>query len=206
MFSSPFRGIIIKSEGIDGFDPEEEFVLVPFRGNHYQIGSELKQYYIENIVLVPFRGNHYQIAGRGFFADHGLVLVPFRGNHYQITATRSRIILLGFSSRPLSGESLSNRLLIRVTSIVLSSRPLSGESLSNRYYCDSIGWKDISSRPLSGESLSNPIALAMFNYINSCSRPLSGESLSNHDLTDGKRIPAEMFSSPFGGIIIKSGK
>ncbi len=37
-FSSPFGGIIIKSE----FKTEKEamkFVLVPFRGNHYQIES-----------------------------------------------------------------------------------------------------------------------------------------------------------------------
>ena len=66
-------------------------------------------------VLVPFRGNHYQIKKENTDESKSKVLVPFRGNHYQIDESLVERVTFGERSRPLSGESLSNPCPVRVS-------------------------------------------------------------------------------------------
>ena len=133
-FSSPFGGIIIKSSCINPYDYQEKFSS-PFGGIIIK-SRGYGAHGADNDVLVPFRGNHYQIARTGGLKTSGrTVLVPFRGNHYQI---KYQFILIDpkrvFSS-PFGGIIIKSVWQATDVDLKVGSRPLSGESLSNRNRC-----------------------------------------------------------------------
>ena len=131
-----------------------EAVLVPFRGSLFlirksrlekqpRVGSRpLSGFSISNQdicpckdckdrVLVPSRGSLFLIELRRLFSLETRVLVPSRGSLFLIWSERRVKMQDGWRSRPLSGFSISNRLVCMMNRIVQSSRPLSGFSISN---------------------------------------------------------------------------
>ena len=200
-FSSPFGGVYFLSDREMDQDSRKNPFSSPFGGVYFLSNRRKRLVNVES-VLVPFRGSLFLIEGTESVRREARVLVPFRGSLFLIKMPKIHRVKRTFSSRPLSGESISYPDTIRkCRTQILCSRPLSGESISYRSRDIEDCWCFTFSSPFGGvyflswEHFYNPATGNFFSspfggvyFLSqrefSClrfygsSRPLSGESIS----------------------------
>ena len=132
VFSSPFGGIIIKSERKYRRNPSQE-VLVPFRGNHYQIRTAQGNHRQVRAFSSPFGGIIIKSEGiDGFDPEEELFSSPFGGIIIKSKSNvRERTARQQEFSSPFGGIIIKSHGIKSAETDIGGSRPLSGESLSN---------------------------------------------------------------------------